>query len=477
MKQKELVTLLKVLSAPEIKQLQTYASTFHQGSQAIGLLESLCRKHPNFLEKKIEEETVWRTAYPQESFHQRKHDRLISNLYEIVKEFAALLIIRRKDKKATIEKEKLFAQMLREKELYDEYEKSLAKQEKLIEQNTKTDIWSKKELIPLYHKRYFNAKIRRDKGGQILQELIENLDHFYFNYRSLLEIEIVQRKTVLDEKIKFSSFEEAVSKFVNSRTSKNVLIKCIEPFFNKEIYSSDSAYNALQATVIKFVSKLQEEDKVTVLNYLLNITAFHLNKGKSHFLPISFKIFKYIDKNRFFIVDDVIPDVFFTNAIDTACKVSEVKWASDFFERNQKYLPQNKKTEVIKFTKAILAFEQGQYDIANNCLRTSNFTTPQHSFRQRLLFIKIDFEFNDFEGFHNECKRLQRFLKKTTPLHPKTINGAENFIRISTSLFNITGQKDELFKISQDIRTSENLHEKAWLLRKLQMKGGVVYQE
>lgn len=466
MKDRYLIRLLERVGKSDFEALEIYLNGFYNGKEYNRLFGHIKVFYPRFPKRKIGAEKIWELMYPKKKFNAQKLYDLCHQLYKKVKEYIAWTGM----KQDLVVQEQLYLKAAKQKELYDIYRKELYGLLKTLKKKSQTKLWQGQELIPIYHQLYFNAGIGKENEGELLTELLTNLDAFYLNYRTLIEVESKNRDTVLKEKANIIKLEDIRQYYLETKLIQSPLIETFQLFLKPEIYVVPEEYDKLNENVLELLPEIEKEDKITVINFLLIVNNHYLKKGNIDFVRKAYKTFKLAGDEGIFVINKVISKQFFINAIDTACKVDKIaiQWAEDFFNSNKKFLPKEGKKNTIRISEATISFEKGDYHEAKTLLLKYPFKNPYDKLRSRWMLIKIYFELGDFGELERECTNTKQYLDKNRVFNERTIIGTKNFIKLTFDIFNHQENKSKVRDLGEKLDGYSHIFQKNWLMQKIQ---------
>src|SRR5690606_10514298 len=131
MKESKLIRLLRKLDKNEIKRLRDFVNSpyYNKNSKYCMVFEELLKYHPDFDEKEFSEEIVYKNSLGQKEYDYFTMKNILSDLNDLALKF---LLVEFTGEKGISDELKI-TQMMREKEVFDEYKSKLNKIKKKLE--------------------------------------------------------------------------------------------------------------------------------------------------------------------------------------------------------------------------------------------------------------------------------------------------------------------------------------------------------
>lgn len=467
MNNRNLIKLLKRIRKNDFNKLKNYLELFYPKQELLKLFLLLHIYYPTFSSKKANAQIIWHQLFPDTEFDDSKFTTLIHKLYQKVKEFIAWLEMR--NDKVIINQ--LFFNFIEQRNYEDLYEEEINTLELLIQKDNNLEIWRLVNQIKLNHHRYFNTKSRKDKENiaSLLEALLNSLNKFYLTYRTLIEVERLHRGFILQKGHGIILELDEIKALNKSYTEKDIMLfqNTLELFLDEEVYLNKDRYVDLKEKVFKSMSELHQEDKAVILNFLLNLTNTYTKQGFTQFAKKSFELFHICNSEGIFVKNKTISNTFFNNAIDTACKVGEIKWAREFLSKNKKYLRGKFKVDTLRIADGVLKFEEEDFGGVETVLRKKSFNLPEHKLRSRWLLIKSYYEMDNAEFFFQECDNTKQFLYNNSTFSQNVLTGTRKFVDAAYMLYS---KSHSVTEIQDFVKSSNPIFQKTWLFQKLEEK-------
>lgn len=464
--------LLEVIKAsPPIKQQEMAlilgSPLFNRGGNAkelAKLYQIILDAAPDFSEDLLKKEKVYFQVFSDSSIVPRKLDKLIADLNKILRLYtlAKGYLSESNEKHQQIH----WSTWLRESGLADRSKQLIVK--------LKTQEESEKlESLEEYH---INFLIEREdhewelmnnqaKGNLNIPNVIEQLDLFYFSYRTeLLNRYLLQQKAAqlpdLNPMESERSLYEVKSSFLQ-------ISKLINNLLNKDL-PSIAEFQVLMGKIKEHEKKLSFEALSEFYTYLRGSCTLLINGGNLDFIPVLQEINKdNLERGYFFVNGEISPNSYL-NLVQIATRAKEFEWAKNFTEDYKALIIGGDENKFFyRLNMAQCLFAEGNFEEALDNLPEAPSNSHYHQMVRRLE-LKIYYELNS-DLLLYKLDAFRKYIERTAP---KSI--AANIRTLNLNFLNMLLQlsqsplkdKARSAQIIERIEEKNLLAERIWLMEK-----------
>lgn len=464
---KKLLKTLRRLNKPEFLAFEKYL-TKKLAKQAIALstFKYLKRFFPAFTDAKRLDITyaykkVFKQSIDEKPYNRKNFLNTLSDIYSCLKEF---LILQKIDN-PSIESRLLWATILLERGLNDEFNRSITALQFDINQLTPKGIPDYLSGLTANYLYYYKA-IQKKLEPQIdtIQYTVNYLDNYYTIIRLKLACEEVAREKVLNI---IDMQNSPILKFKSSlfpKNSTNPLLSMYYLSYQLLTKGSNKYYENLTSLLKKNKNDIDKEEQHILLSYLQNYTSSQLRNGDTSFWIKSHELNIFGVEQNLFARKGLISHTQFNNIVNTACKVKEFNWVSEFMNEHEDFLDESVRKNTMMLSKAILHYEMKKFDQILPLLFQVEFIDTHQAIRAKALILITYVELNwKKEIILNFCISFSSYLKRNKKLKEETLLATINFIKIAKLLYLKQEPKEAV--ISQ-IKSTKPLYFDLWLLEK-----------
>lgn len=444
----------------EIKSLDKYLKN-SQWKQS----ETVIKCHEYFYDlwrqANIEEgskEKLYNYIYPNEPFVDSKLRFTQNRVLKSIQEWK-IVIENEKENPFTT---KIWKDFLIEKQLRKNIQLNLHKKE-LIESSS--DIRFLTHFFDAQEQSFFEFKFKKNYKEQFRtiinvmnqSELFADIV-FIKNYCSLISFSKIYKS---------ESFEFPESKLLlikeKYHTTEIIAFKVYLTLIEMLQSGEESLYFEFKKLLFQHLDSWVDEEKLALINYLVNYTIQKSNAGNAAFIDERFEIYKFIESKGVFESKNFISFRTINNVVLVAIRKKEMHWAQEFLNKYIHTLPDEEQDTCSCFNYARIFFEQKKYkESLRELLKVDFGQDPFYATNAKLLLLKNYFILNEFEAFESLCLSFKEFVKSNKIIAENYKSAYLNFIKYTRKIFNAT--KSQRKKLKETILENKSLVEKGWLL-------------
>ena len=476
MQNTQLVQLLKILTAKELKQFKAYLHKLDRPSNklAIKLFLKLNKYAPHYDTPKLDRSKI--AHYLFDSKDIQALNKIAFTLKTILEEFLVFL---------EIENNSLLKQQLLLKALKDRNHPSYSKRSKQLIETIQNSTDKEVDHLTLFQ---LNAALSSDantaKIGSDLQELYaanQHLDQFYFYHKLKIILE-----HNLSEKINSLtwSIEQGVEliEIVKEHTTlkKDPTIGLLLLAIQLIATPQKENYLQMKASLFREAHQLSKKD---MQDFFITLTVYYnqlLSTDVSFYTQEGFELYKFADQLDLLVINGRIRAVEYTNAASVGFNTKNEEWTHDFIQRNKKFLAPNIRSALYAYVRAVNYFRKGAFDEVIVLLYPFNNNATlalDTNILIRTLLIRTNFELCDQKEISSKeqqfllslSKRFKRFLNSSQQLSSKKTTSYLQFLHFFDQLVKLQNASNskKVKMLKKEIDENMTVALKGWLQSKL----------
>lgn len=476
-----LIRLLKTISEDEWKEFEKFAASpyFNKGRNYIHLLKILKKFHPQFDSEDLTKENIYKKLYPGKEYKESVLNSMFSRLYSIGEEYLVQHALNNND---NMIKEKLMLS-----ELLSRGDK--LKADNLIEENMNyfnnkkfgiRDFHNLRELKLEIHK-LVHTKYEEEKLNDSIMEILSvTLNSFFFDLHFYKGI-IYSQKNFWEEDFEktyiFRIIEcidlEKIMEIIKKNEKNNFIPLHIYYLSYKAVkyIDNDELYFELKSYFFKHFDRFDIKFKIIIMKNLWRLCSIKSVRGNREFVMETFEIRKKMAEEDLLTGTDqyMQPSEFRSTLID-ALNVNKLEWAKKFAENNIKKLHPEFRKDIENYSKAFLAYPEGDYDKAVEFASKLNINQIIFKFDMKNMLSKVYYETGSTEPLVSMLNSYYQLINN----YGKKDNGFsirhKNFIlylRKLSSLKENKGGRVEFELLKKNIE-KDNVNSKSWLMKKIE---------
>jgi hypothetical protein len=473
----KLFIVLQNLSTAQLSKLRKLIGSpyFHKTDGVIQLFSYLRKFHPQYPLKKVSDEAIARQLFPEVNNGAKKVKNFKTDLIKLIEQF----LIQQQFSEQESQQKYLLAQAYQELQLPDYSDSAIKKVTQLLEKSTAKGLPYHYQKMQLMHFQYYHPNTSTIRGNQkMLQDLLDQLDHYFIQTKYKYAHEALERMARLNEHFELRFWEKVQTEAIHFEDSeKQSPIYYYQQFQQLAAQNGgdEKSFKKLKNHFFKNLEFLSLEDQQSIFRYLLNYVSKSLNSGISQLAPLQFDLYKNGLSNNLVILKGRIPVITFLNIVVIASTCKAFDWLEDFITNYQTYLNPAIKEDVVKTASAIAAFHQEDTAKVLGILNETHFKNQSLELFCFPLEVKSIFEFflQDQTYYSVMISRLDSLAKKVSNKYDFAAKKKEeylNYIHFVQSIVRSFNESKNNTSTIKDIRiqitSTKHLIHKSWLLEK-----------
>ncbi len=460
MKENDVLIFLSKFSLKELKTFSAYLKKqYKPDSIPIRLLQFLKKYYPDFKHKNLNYECTHAFVIPDRIFNKKMILNSLSDLRLIIKKY----MLEQHLKSSPVDKEMMMLEVYRKYQMDNHFEKQHRLISTLLEEQGQQDLWFWFNQLKLDHEQYFFVGTQRPLERWSIFNAMKSLDRFHAAAKLKYASEVYNGFNLLNE-------SEPEVRFLDEILDSAEYDDSGYHLFYKKVFllvstQSEDLYFELKILFFDKYNTLIRQDQFILITYLLNHTSAEIRRGKDNFINETFELIQFGVTHQLFIVDEVFNPDHFLNAVMVAIKVNEFDWAYAFITNWYKKLTAKKQDYYLKFCRALISFQMGDYKKCSHLLRNMNITESQDQYRGRWLLLIADFE-NDagYKHLSHRCDAFEQFIRRNKIINYKIKSAMLLSLKVLRLL--LVEQPDKV-RLESLLEQGSNFYYKSWLKEKI----------
>ena len=229
-------------------------------------------------------------------------------------------------------------------------------------------------------------------------------------------------------------------------------------------------YDKLMVLINKSRNIFNKFTRWHLYSFVSNYCLDEISKGNEKYDYEYFKNTEIeIEDKLFMATGDRMSVNYFGNIVRCAIRLKKTDWLRNFLNDYSGYLHTDHKESMVEYTKAMLAFAEGDYESALSI--SSKVEYVRRSFKQELRTLKLKcyYELGHFESLFAESDSFSRFLTKMEFQQQSELKAYLNFISFLKKIIKAedTADRHESALLKKQIQEEEELVERVWLTNKI----------
>lgn len=424
----KLTNLLRSFSPDEFKQFGKFIdSAYHnKGRDLSHLLKILKTFYPEFNDKNLNNEYLFKKLFPEKKYVKLLAENLIrtltSHLFRICKEF--LILLELESRKST--KQYLLLNQLRKRRLYKEFDKEFDNRDNQGEDISKGSVgYFVNEFLLDAVKR--DCSLNRDDFSNSVEYTVRASENiltaaliscFKFEDEKNLAnaYNIIPRSNMLQPLLEHLDTDKLLPAIKENNPGYYPYIEIFHSIYMMNKFRDNTSYYfSLKELLKKHSAIFGRAENYVLWNILL--TYCGINRMNSQEV---FGIHKHILENGIYKLSDNedFHIVLFRNIVLNASATGEYKWLEQFIEKYSDDLHDNHRENMKAYSMAYLHFAKAEFERALEYILKIKYNLFLFKLDLKILQLKIYYELGYFEEGLSLVATTLSYLKSTDELAP-----------------------------------------------------------
>jgi hypothetical protein len=449
---KEFATFLKFVRSP----------FFQEHRDVLSLARVLEDFYPEINDETLPRERIFDLVF-EGGFDDLKVRHLMSDMLKLFERFVAYEIF--EEDQIYLEINKL--NYYRNKGLDKHFSTTEKRVHKNLEKNgvySNEETYYKKFLLERELNQFMSERFTR-KGASNVKNTSEALDNFFILQKLRYGCMQLNYGKVFSQSFQLLLLDEIVEHVAKIDLSGDPLIRAYYFAYNMLKAPDDTSFFFGLKNILSTSTTFDITLNFELYNFAQNYCIGYINRGRKEFFSELLQLYKLSIKNDVVTYNQNLHPADFKNIVTIACRLEQFEWADDFIKNYGDYLPEDERENAITINRAQLYWYEGNLSQAVRLLSRVEFNDPFYALNAKSLLARIYFEQGEKDVLFSFCDSFKVYLKRNKIISKTHLNNYLRLINLISKLAKLKpGQFDKLEKIKTEIKESQGLSNKKWLL-------------
>lgn len=229
-------------------------------------------------------------------------------------------------------------------------------------------------------------------------------------------------------------------------------------------------FELLKDDLFDYLSVFNEEERYELFQICINFCIRKINTGYRDYFEEVFELYQEGLRTEILLDKGILSRFTYKNIVSAGLKLQAFEWVRDFIEIYNKKLPLAFQDTYGYYSKAKLAFIQGDYGQALTCLlKVEDYDDLFLTLDAKMMLLKIYYEENSIDALTALIASFYVFLrrKEVMSYHKEVY---KNTLRLTQKLLQIRPQDQKAkSNLKKEIQTLTPLVEQEWLLKQVDL--------
>lgn len=467
MQKSKIILLLKSFDSKELRALSDFVCSpyFNKNEELIKLYHYLKKYAPRgFPEKQVNRERLYKHLYPGAPYDEKQLNHLLSLLFKLAERFLSV----RSFEADGIRPECYLLENYIDRHLNKPYNHIYQKALATIEnQPTKDDhyFFQRFMLANIAEKHFSSQGVRR--YDENLEVASDYFDLYFLSKKLYFLCAIMAREKVVPHDYR-KSMVHAIKSYLRDNDYSHIPYIAVyhQLLLSLTEDQADVHFQKFRAYLKKHATTFQLSERKDLYYYAINFCIQKIHHGIKTYTEELLNLYQEGIETGVLLEDGYLSPWTFKNMVKLSLGLKRLDWVEDFVVEYSAKLPVAEREGALHFNLADLAYHKKNYDRALQHLNQVEFTDIHYNLGAKAMLLKIYYEKKETEAFLSLQSAFRIFLKRNKRIPKYTRACYLNFIDFLYQLFKYgTDRMDEL---RQQIKDSQALNGRNWLLQQLQ---------
>ncbi len=464
MQNSKLIDLLKTFEKEDWRWFRKFLLSpyFNSREELVIFCDYLRVQAPDFKEKTIRKEKVFKKLYPSEIYDEKKISYAMNFLLGQAERFLAQREIELQPPLVNISLQKSLVKRQLEKHYNYQYDKSKESFEERKKENIDYYLlqYQKSEIANVH---YNNKNLRNYDPN--LQATSDELDQFYLIHKLKYCCEMVSRSKLMNASYEPMLESEIINFLTNITTHKAPLISVyLETYFILKKENAESNFENLKKLLIDYSDLIPPIEKAIIYQYGINYCIFQIGKNNNlrYYAEQSLKLYLDGIEQRILFNQGYLSPWHFKNVIKLGLNLKKYDFIEEFIQKHHKNLEEEYQEDALHFNLADLNYRKKNYGEAQIHLLQVQYSDIAYSLGAKEMLLRIYYEINEGEALFALIASFSIYLRRNKKITKETREAYLNFTNILGRIVRATKYKYPA--IIEKINETKRLYNRNWLL-------------
>lgn len=436
---------------------------FNQQSILAQIWEHLLDRYET-LDLLPEKEELYTTVYPEKPYNDQQMRLSISRLYKSLLHFLAY-----QEATSNPAQLKLYeAKALHKKQLEKHFQRSLGQAQKQAEEEgyKNAEFWQFSFQLQLEQTRQISKT--QYSGEAALQQLSDTLDLAYLSAKLRHICLLLTHQKVFQSQFDIGLLPEILAYIKQQELLEEPAIACYFHYYHTLIQPENNThFQAFKNSIFQYSQQFPPDEIRDLFLLAINYCVKQGNEGKQAYISEMLELYKEGLQTDILLEQGELSHFTYHNIATAGLKTKNYDWVNHFINQYKNKLPRQHRESSFSFNGARLAYAQGFYKKALPLLQKANYKDLLLNLAAKTLLLKIYYELDEFDLLNAHLDAMKNFIRRKAVIGYHRSNYL-NIVSFTKKLTSVNPyDKAQRKSLEEQIRKTEHLSEKEWLLTQL----------
>jgi hypothetical protein len=461
----QLFSSLRNMPHKELKSFSVYVGCplFNKRAELVSLCNFLVEHLLSSKNEFPSPERLYEAAFPGKTFQNAQLRHTISYLLELYYQYLAWVEF----KDDTTQQNLYRCRALRRRGMDNQFEKEWKEQLVQLEKPFTRD-------ANFHYQRYLllqeglEHSTRRERSGKInLQPLPDELTTFYIADMLRHACSTIVHKSVTGQHYEISLIQTILDLAQQPKWRKNAAVSTYYYAYQMLTQPEKTEFfETLKSHLNQFSNCFSPKELRGLYLLAINNCIRLMNTGNRTYIREAFNLYQTALANDLMTENGQISGFTYKNIIRISIALDEHDWALQFLNDYRSFLHARERETLYKYNLAYLYFQQQDYIHAMPLLQQVELEDPLNNLDARRMLLRSYFELKEWIALDSLLQSFSAYLRRSKNIgyHRDTNEKLIYFTKKLIEL-NLTGNKNNQAQIRIELEQTQDVAERAWLLK------------
>jgi len=464
MTESKLIFLLKTFKKVEWRRFKEFLSSpyFNKRTDLIAFFGYIAAVAPDFSEKKLAKEHVFKKLYPKQIYDDKQMRYLMNYTLKAAEEFLG----QQKMESLTLKDNYILEELVdRKLEKHSRrYFEKIAENQGNTQEKSSDFYYFKYRLADTANKHFNNQILRKDDVN--LELAADNLDLFYLINKLKYSCEMLNRHKVFSTNYDLSFTNQIYKYLINLREAKEPLIDIYcQIYATLTLEDASANFETLKQLVANHDLVIPSIEKQHIYLYAINycMRQVKYNVKRNYYANQTLDLYSEGIQQEFLFTNGYLSPWAFKNVVRMGFNLRKYDWTENFINEFYKKLAIEFQEDALHYNLADLAYRRKNYKEAQYHLLLVEYSDIFYSLGAKEILLKIYYENKEIESLLSLIASFSIYLRRSKKISNNIRETYLNFTMLLAQIVRAT--KYKIPKVIDNINNTELVTNRSWLLQ------------
>ncbi len=414
----------------------------------------------------LSKELIWATLYQKELYNDVRFRKLTSDLLKLIEDFLS----QEQYENDALQKASYLLNAIGEKKMEKLHKSGIkSAREILRQQNQKPSTFYYSQY--LIEKSYYymaDEELNRSEKSNV-EEIINNLDHFYLAEKLKWYNTVLSRKNLISHEYQLLFIDEIIN-HIDKYQYKNIPpVTIYYKLFLAQTKEDEKFYFDLKEIITAYWRQFSIIEADYLFGSLLNYCTKKLNQGNHFFLREFHEVYKDILQKNILINNELNPWSF-KNAVLSALRLGEYDWTESYIKNYSTKLPAEFRENAVSYNLALVYFYKKEYNKVIEQLRSVEYEDIGYNLSAKSMLLAVYYELEVDTALQSVMESFKTYLYRHKDIPENRRISYLNLMKYVRKLLKLNkGSKVDIDNIRKEMEEDRKIGiaSEKWILEKL----------